>query len=315
MQEIVKCPSCSARYCLRPERVHSGLMRARCFRCGTDFPVAEAVLRLLNEAPCKIDNQKEDSSVACNSVKNTIAAEHDGLQSFVEFPTTDKPEPASTSGDHDSQQPLEMSEPIAEADTTTPPESPSAAAEIADEPIETPKAVQPEPASASNDHDSQQPQKVSEPIAEADTTTPPESPSAAAEIANEPIETPKAVQPAPAPPPPQETPKPSTRVEPIIPFEPPKQEVAEFKIRTSETLIEHLKIEEVAAMAEDGILKEYHLVARQSSENWIEAPKVPALRPIYDKRRSLLNPDEPPSLSVLDIPHKRGLFSRLFGRK
>jgi hypothetical protein len=100
-------------------------------------------------------------------------------------------------------------------------------------------------------------------------------------------------------------------VKPEINFQQPKQEATEFKIRTNETLIEHLTIEEVTTMATDGRLKEYHWVARQSSENWIEAPKVPALRPIYDKRRNALQPEPP--VSALEIP-KRGLFRRLFGR-
>ena len=57
-------------------------------------------------------------------------------------------------------------------------------------------------------------------------------------------------------------------------------------------------------------------MARQFSDHWIEASKVPALRPIFDrmwKIREALG-DEPPRTVPEPAPAKRGLFSGLFGR-
>ncbi|MDR1841573.1 MAG: zinc-ribbon domain-containing protein, partial [Holophagales bacterium] len=47
MPEVIKCPNCSTKYSLRPERVTQGVKRVRCFRCGLDFGVEETVSRLL----------------------------------------------------------------------------------------------------------------------------------------------------------------------------------------------------------------------------------------------------------------------------
>jgi hypothetical protein len=77
-----------------------------------------------------------------------------------------------------------------------------------------------------------------------------------------------------------------------------------------EDLIENLTIEEVAAMAEDRRLLENHFIARQFSENWIAAPLVPALRPIFERLRA----ESPPPQSPAVQPGKRGLFNSLFGR-
>ena len=46
MLESVHCPTCSAHYGLRASRVRTGLRRARCFRCFTDFSIEQEVLRL-----------------------------------------------------------------------------------------------------------------------------------------------------------------------------------------------------------------------------------------------------------------------------
>jgi hypothetical protein len=73
---------------------------------------------------------------------------------------------------------------------------------------------------------------------------------------------------------------------------------SKLKIRKDGELLENLTKEEVTAMAEDGRLKGNHTVAHQFSENWLEAAKVPFLRPIFAKLR----------------PPKRGLFEGLFGR-
>jgi len=103
--------------------------------------------------------------------------------------------------------------------------------------------------------------------------------------------------------------------------EPDNNEAAKLKVKMDEALIEHLTIEELSAMAENGTLQEHHLVARQFSENWIQAPKVPALRPIFDKIRqeNLVEPTQDFSSPPQSVPGgqasaRKGLFSGLFGR-
>jgi hypothetical protein len=67
---------------------------------------------------------------------------------------------------------------------------------------------------------------------------------------------------------------------------------------------------------EEGKVHPNHMVARQHSEHWIEASKVPSLRPIFDRVRKARGPlaADMPVLTPEPPPVKRGLFSGLFGR-
>jgi hypothetical protein len=96
--------------------------------------------------------------------------------------------------------------------------------------------------------------------------------------------------------------------------EPANNEASKIKVRMGAVLMEQLTIEEVAAMAEEGKLEEHHLVARQFSENWIEAPKVPVLRPIYERLRRNRQPQAAAPPTTKAPAPKGGLFGRLFGR-
>jgi hypothetical protein len=108
--------------------------------------------------------------------------------------------------------------------------------------------------------------------------------------------------------------KPKDAAAPIGAAEPVNNEASKIKVRMGSVLIEQLTIEEVAAMAEEGKLEEHHLVARQFSENWIEAPKVPVLRPIFERLRRNRQPEMPPPPATKAPAPKGGLFGRLFGR-
>ena len=65
MAEAIHCPSCSTRYRLRPERLKPAFRRAKCFTCGSLFPVGDVVQRLLSfpaeeELPTITTLQMED---------------------------------------------------------------------------------------------------------------------------------------------------------------------------------------------------------------------------------------------------------------
>ena len=47
MAEAIHCPSCTTRYRLHPERLKPVIRRAKCFACGSVFPVGDVVRRLL----------------------------------------------------------------------------------------------------------------------------------------------------------------------------------------------------------------------------------------------------------------------------
>jgi hypothetical protein len=89
---------------------------------------------------------------------------------------------------------------------------------------------------------------------------------------------------------------------PAVPDAPPQpaaEAPSKRKVRMDGEFAESLTKEQVASWVEEGKVKGHHLVAHQFSENWLEASKVPFLKPIFAKMK----------------PPKRGLFEGLFGRK
>jgi hypothetical protein len=75
---------------------------------------------------------------------------------------------------------------------------------------------------------------------------------------------------------------------------------------------QNVTLDQMATWIDQGRVQEYHLVARQHSDNWIEAGKVPSLRPAFDRARKARN--ETAKAAPEPPPAKRGLFSGLFGR-
>jgi hypothetical protein len=96
-------------------------------------------------------------------------------------------------------------------------------------------------------------------------------------------------------------------------YEQPNNENSKLKVQLNGELLENLTIEEVMAMVEAGKIREHNKVARQFSENWVEAHNVPVLRPIFNRlsQERIENAGPPPMMTT---PPKRGLFNRLFGR-
>jgi len=123
-------------------------------------------------------------------------------------------------------------------------------------------------------------------------------------------------------------PKPATpmasappRPEPLAAIPPPLPDPAGqspdlLKIQLEQETCQNVTIEQMTSWIEQGRVLEYHMVARQYSEHWIEASKVPALRPVFDRVRRIREnlAEEAPKPAPEPPPVKRGLFSGLFGR-
>ena len=72
---------------------------------------------------------------------------------------------------------------------------------------------------------------------------------------------------------------------------------------------------QLTAWIVEGRILEHHLVARQHSENWLEAHKVPGLRPIFERLRRDRSGAAPAFDSpILEIAPKKSLFGGLFGK-
>ncbi len=99
----------------------------------------------------------------------------------------------------------------------------------------------------------------------------------------------------------------------------PEAELLRLKI--GEEIYPGLTMSQLTQWVEEGRILEGHLVARQFSEHWLEAHKVPGLRPVFERLRrersaapgtSLGDEFPPPSETA---PMKKSLFGGLFGGK
>ncbi len=115
-----------------------------------------------------------------------------------------------------------------------------------------------------------------------------------------PVTVPQPVAPAPAPLPVAETP--AAGQDPNL-----------LKVQVGNEVFTNVTVEQLTLWIEQGRILENHQVARQFSDHWIDAVKVPALRPVFDRvRRARIEAGAPQS--VLDTPQKKSLFGGLFGR-
>ncbi|MBL0311984.1 MAG: hypothetical protein IPP78_04545 [Holophagaceae bacterium] len=87
-----------------------------------------------------------------------------------------------------------------------------------------------------------------------------------------------------------------------------------LKIQLETETLSNVAMDQLILLVELGRVKEYHLVARQFSENWLEANKVPALRPVFERLRRITQIGPAPTLANETAPVKKSLFGGLFGR-
>lgn len=91
-----------------------------------------------------------------------------------------------------------------------------------------------------------------------------------------------------------------------------------LRLRIGDQTYAGLDLPTIAKWIEEGRVLEDHQVARGTSENWMDAFKVPALRPVFERlrraRAGITDTLPPPPSSIADTGPKRGLFGGMFGK-
>jgi hypothetical protein len=110
---------------------------------------------------------------------------------------------------------------------------------------------------------------------------------------------------------------PSAPLRPFLPTAGAGDTGAELlRLKVDEEIYGNLTMPQLIAWVEEGRILENHLVARQHSENWLEAHKVPGLRPVFERlRRDRTTALPTMDSGNLDIAPKKSLFGGLFGKK
>lgn len=125
-----------------------------------------------------------------------------------------------------------------------------------------------------------------------------------------------------APEPPEITQEEVTVVLPPPPPPAPAMDVTDpsaLRLRIGDQTYAGLDLPTIAKWIEEGRVLEDHQVARGTSETWMDAFKVPALRPVFERvrrARAGIGDTLPPPPSIPDTGQlKRGLFGGMFGKK
>jgi predicted Zn finger-like uncharacterized protein len=88
-----------------------------------------------------------------------------------------------------------------------------------------------------------------------------------------------------------------------------------LRLRIGETIYSGLTMPQLIAWVEEGRILENHLIARPQSENWLEAHKVPGLRPVFEHiRRERSGIASSLDSGISDSAPKKSLFGGLFGK-
>ena len=288
MLETLRCPGCSTRFVLGAARVRPGIRRAKCFRCDSIFDIEEPVARLLAipEAP--------PAQVPSLSMEDLQGMRDELMDAEAAPLQPDAPGGSGFASAKDAIAQLLGSAPAPAA----PLRMGSRNSLDVDATLDALSSTlgEPPPVPAKSDLSSTV-KLTSEEIRVAMAT------------ASEQLKAPAPMPPAP----PRATPPPMAESQAIA--DPSAQGTDLLKIQLEQETCNNVTIEQMTAWIEQGRVLEYHMVARQYSDHWIEAAKVPALRPVFDRMRRVreTQADEPPPAPE-PVPAKRGLFSGLFSR-
>lgn len=405
MLESVICPSCSTRYGLRPERIHIGIRRACCFKCGSCFPIEINVSKLLekDEAPLslaaptsqffepeaaplpplyvepeqpldlqadavippRVPSESIQALMDANPIQTMdgIKAE-DLLELDIALPeapdmlgmdTLDALDTPRAMPEAEAIQPeADHQKATQELDLSNVPEIDEASlmlGDLDDSILET-QPIPRQPSVPANGTYSSAKDAISKLLGTAiDTPTherrgsprntgpmdveatldalentlggvnlkelnpPPPIPSLDPHATSNHLGTIKLsaedIQQAMAAVNPQQEPVPQPSNLPPAPQSAPSTPSEEqLKVQLDGETLQNLGLSQIIRMIEDGKVQDWHLVARQYSENWIEAGKIPSLRTTFDRIRKSGQQES----SIEIHPPKKGLFGGLFGR-
>lgn len=349
MVEAIRCPSCQTRYGLRPERVRPHHRRAQCFRCGDVFHIDMEVSRLVAAhpelsapPPAPVMALSEDSPATTGFHIGEVALQapaHEQMDSN-ELTMSDlamedletAPEPAPAPAMPAETQPISaLAAPAPAAEESEDEETASGfrsakdaiAKLFADAPApaapRTPMApgldVEAGLAALESTLGGVMPDQLATVAIKAQNPEAPAAPgSATLRLSAEEMRAVMQSQAAPAAP------------QALEPAELGQEEVTQvvqapaadpnlLRLNTGDQVYSGLSLETLAQWAEEGRVLENHQVARQFSENWIEASKVPGLRPVFERlRRARIEQMGPPPAPETGSM-KRSLFGGLFGKK
>ena len=332
MAEAIHCPSCSTRYRLRPERLHPAHRRAKCFTCGGIFPVGDLVQRLLAPGP-ELDLPEittlhlEDLPAGTLTLGDLEGAESEILdktlvdvpgslpETKVEVPEADAATPefppeiteSTLSGYTSARDAIEKlfgGAPAQPARRKTGKEAEAMDMEATLSALEATLGAAPAAAPGADvpTDSGTAPSSATVRLTQEDLKAamrPPE-PATVALRASDLL-----------PPGPAATPFPSAPAAPGA----PDAGAELLRLRIGEDIYPGLTMSQLIAWVEEGRILESHLVARQHSENWLEAQKVPGLRPVFERLRRERSGGMPSIESpVLEIAPKKSLFGGLFGK-
>ncbi len=324
MLESVRCPSCLTHYGLRPERVHPGLRKARCFRCKEVFRIEEAVARLLAQAP-QVNLVEQETQ--------TAYAFPTDLPPETRPPTPHEADAEAallTLGDLEGLEEETLEKTLVVEPHPEEPRAPEPEADLggggfasAKDAISKLLGDLPEPTPAVERRTLARPTQPMDVEATLDAlestlggvtpaslnpTPSPAAPSGATTKLSA-AEIQAAMAAADVPPaPPLHPPTPPPQPQPTEP--PAAPEPTLLKLKVGSAVYPNITLEQAEAWIEQGRLQEWHLVARQHSDNWIEASKVPSLRIVFDRvRRQHGGAPDLPSASTSETESpKKGLF-------
>lgn len=326
--ESVRCPSCLTHYGLRPERVRPGLRKARCLKCKDVFKIEEAVERLLEQLapPEPLELEPLDpGALALPEPAEVSAASPEAL----DLQPLGDLDPALTLGDLEGAEDeiLEKTlvvDPAPEAPAAAEAAEPGGSFASAKDAISKLLGDLPEPASHSDRRGALRPSQPMDVEATLDALEntlggvaakdlEPQAPQGSTvKLSAADIQAAMAAGAAPA-----VAPQPSRSVLPPAPAPAPAPASAGdpslLKIEVGNEVYQNVTLDQATAWIEQGRVQEWHMVARQHSENWIEASKVPSLRPIFERvRRQQGGVPDLPGAPTLDTgTAKKGLFGFL----
>ncbi len=347
MAEAIHCPSCSTRYRLRLERIRPAHRRARCFTCGDVFPVDEAVQRLLVEAlpveeapapepvpaltlsdlelapessPLEEASSEEvlDEEALGEEVRASASLADTLSDAPLILPESKDPflpaEPSATDGDPVTASGYTSArDAIDKLFADTPLQAPAMHFERGDGPMDMDIAL------SALDATLPSPPAIPEtvasgvpgdgPLDQASLSTLRGASNATVRISQEELLMALASVPASV----AEEPAPTPAFQPLPEAAEVGAELLRLKVGTE--VYGGLTMPQLIAWVEEGRILEQHLIARQHSENWLEAFKVPGLRPVFERLRRTRTGSVPTLESPAPEPEpKKGFLSSLFGR-